>query len=102
MATNDKPSAAKKVKQVVKREAQRGARKDLIEELFYDFNRSKGEIFLVNFQRGFFFGIGSILGGAVLIVVSALLLGMFVDLPGGIGDFVQNILDAMNRRPVDS
>lgn len=81
----------------IKRDNERGARQNLIEELFYDFNRSKKQIYLVNFQRGIFFGIGSVIGGTLIIAISALILGLFVDLPGGVGDFVQSVLNAMNR-----
>lgn len=80
---------------------EREARKNVIEELFYDFNRSKTQIYWVNFQRGIVFGMGSVLGGAVIIALSAALLTYFVDLPAGIGDFIQDILDAMSRRPID-
>ena len=77
---------------------ERGARKNLMEELFYDFNRSKAEIYWVNFQRGIFFGIGSVLGGTLIIVVGAMLLNLFVDLPGGIGEFIERIINEMERR----
>jgi hypothetical protein len=53
---------------------------------------------MTNFFRGIFFGIGSVIGGALIIALGAMVLGMFVDLPGGIGDFVQRILDAMQNR----
>ena len=89
---------AKKVAKKIKEDNERGAREQVIEELFYDFNRSKPQIYWVNFQRGIFFGIGSVIGGALIIVISAMLLSLFVDLPGGVGDFVQNVLDAMNRQ----
>lgn len=81
----------------VKVDNENGARKSIIEDLFYDFNRSKSEVFLMNFFRGLFFGIGSVVGGAAIILVSAVVLGLFVDLPGGIGEFVQRVIDAMNR-----
>lgn len=91
-------SLVKKTTNKVKTDNERGARQNLLEELFYDFNRSKTQIYWVNFQRGIFFGIGSVLGGALIIAVSAIILGMFVDLPGGVGDFVKSVLDAMNKR----
>ena len=91
--------AVMKVSNRVKEDNERGARHNVIEELFYDFNRSKSQIFLVNFQRGIFFGIGSVIGGALVLVVSVFLLSSFVDiLPGVIGDFVQAVLDAMEQR----
>lgn len=97
MATKQGKSANKVVDKV-KSDNEYGARQSVIEDLFVDFNRSKTQVYWMNFFRGIFFGVGSVLGGALIIAVSALLLGMFVDLPGGVGDFVQRVLDAMNSR----
>ncbi|HEY0965106.1 MAG TPA: DUF5665 domain-containing protein [Candidatus Saccharimonadales bacterium] len=91
-------SAIKKATKRIKEDNERGARENVLEELFNDFNRSKTQIFIVNFFRGIFFGIGSVIGGALIIAIGALVLGLFVDLPGGVGDFVQQVLDAMQRR----
>ncbi len=91
-------AAAKKAVRRIKEDNERGARENVLEELFYDFNRSKTQIFVVNFFRGIFFGIGSVIGGALIIAIGAVILGLFVDLPGGVGDFVQQVLNAMQRR----
>jgi len=50
----------------------------------------------MNFIRGMFFGFGSVIGGTILVVVTVFLLTSLVDLPGGIGEFIQSIIDAMN------
>lgn len=94
----EKGSIIKQAFRRLKRDNERGARQNVLEELFHDFNRSKSEIFKVNFFRGLFFGIGSVLGGALIIAIGAMLLGMFVDLPGGVGEFVQRVLDAMKQQ----
>jgi hypothetical protein len=93
-----KRKSSKGIMQKLKEDNERGARGSVLEELFYDFNRSRSQIFMTNFFRGIFFGIGSVIGGALIIALGAMVLGMFVDLPGGIGDFVQRILDAMQNR----
>jgi hypothetical protein len=77
---------------------ERGARKALLEELFYDFHRSKLQVYQMNFMRGLFFALGSLIGGSVAIVIIVSLLNTMVDLPGGIGNFVQDILDAMSAQ----
>jgi len=98
MSEKQKKSASAKITDKIKADNERGARQGIIEDLFVDFNRSKSQVYWMNFFRGIFFGIGSVLGGALIIAVSALILGMFVDLPGGVGDFVQRVLEAMNSR----
>jgi len=98
MSQKQKKSTGSKIANKIKADNERGARQSIIEDLFVDFNRSKSQVYWMNFFRGIFFGIGSVLGGALIIAVSALILGLFVDLPGGVGEFVQRVLDAMNSR----
>lgn len=87
--------ATKKVTQDALNSTEKGARKALLEELFYDFNTSRLEIYHINFMRGVFFALGSLVGGSVALVIVVWLLSLLVDLPGGIGSFIQSILDAM-------
>jgi hypothetical protein len=75
---------------------ERGARRQLIEDLFYDFNKSKAEVYWVNFTRGIFFGFGTILGGTVLVALLAWTLGQFVGFPV-VGDYIRQIVEAIQR-----
>lgn len=61
-----------------------GARKALLEELFQDFNRSRPQIYRLNFFRGIFFGLGSALGGTVVLAVVVWLLTLFTDIVPGL------------------
>jgi hypothetical protein len=81
---------AKKVAHEIKKGNERGARESLLEDLFYDFNRSRGEIYKMNFIRGIFFGLGSVIGGTVIIALAIWLMGFFVDIPG-IGNSVEKL-----------
>jgi len=72
---------AKKVSKKVKEDNEKGSRQALIEDLFYDFNRSRVEIYKMNFVRGIFFGLGSVIGGTVIIALLAWILSLFVQLP---------------------
>ena len=76
----------------------RGVQKNILEELFYDIYPNRWEIYRVNFFRGISFGFGSAIGATVLVVIAVMILNLFVNIPGGIGDFVKSIVDAMNQR----
>jgi hypothetical protein len=60
---------AKKAVENVKESNERGARSAVIEDLFYDFNRSRVQIYKMNFVRGIFFGLGSVLGGTIVVAI---------------------------------
>ncbi len=87
----------KKIVSKIKKDNERGARYSLIEELFYDFHRSRKEVYLMNFIRGIFFGFGTVLGGTILVALIVWVLGQFVDWFPFIGDFIKQIIDAMQR-----
>ena len=72
----------KKIRDKVKANNELGARRAVLEDLFYDFNSSRAQIYRVNFVRGLFFGVGSVLGGTVLIALLAWVLSFFVSVPG--------------------
>ena len=76
----------------------RGVQKNILEELFYDIYPNRWEIYRVNFFRGISFGFGSAIGATVLVVVAVMVLNLFVNIPGGIGDFVKSFVDAVNQR----
>ncbi|HEX6462282.1 MAG TPA: DUF5665 domain-containing protein [Candidatus Saccharimonadales bacterium] len=60
-----------------------GPATDVLEDLFNDFNRDRKQIYNLNFVRGVFFGLGSALGGtliiALLVWVLSLLSGTWLD-----------------------
>jgi hypothetical protein len=78
----------------VKKDNENGARKSTIEELFYDFNRSRVQIYKMNFVRGIFFGLGSVLGGTVVIALLLWLLSFLVDFPV-VGDAIEQAQDTI-------
>lgn len=81
---------AKKAAEEIKKGNERGARMGLLEDLFYDFNRSRAEVYKMNFVRGIFFGLGSVIGGTVTIALALWLMSFFVDIPG-IGHSVEQL-----------
>jgi hypothetical protein len=82
----------------VKTDNENGARKSVIEDLFYDLNRSRAQVYRINFVRGLFFGFGSVIGGTLVVGIIVWLLSRFVDLPGGIGNFIQYVVDVVTHR----
>jgi len=82
----------------IKKDNEVGARRALIEDLFYDFYTSRRRVYQMNFIRGIWFGVGSVLGGTIIIAIVIWLLSLLVDLPGGVGDFVQYIVDIVQQR----
>lgn len=88
----------KKTLTKVKTDQENESRKAILEDLFYDFHKSRRQVYLMNFTRGVFFGVGSILGGTVVVAILVWLLSLLVDIPGGVGDFIQYIVDIVNRK----
>lgn len=86
----------KKLAKRIKKDNENGARKGALEDLFYDFNRSRLQVYKMNFIRGIFFGLGSVLGGTLVVAIIAWILSWFVDWPG-VGNFFQDIQDALRH-----
>lgn len=91
---------AKKIADKSKENNENAARKNVIEELFYDFNVSRVQIYKMNFFRGIFFGLGSVLGGtivvALLIWVLSIIAGFFPPLENFF-DGVTNTIQAKSN-----
>lgn len=97
-AADPRPSVAHRAIDRIKRDNENGARQAMIEDLFFDFHRSCRQVYWMNFWRGFFFGMGSLVGVTVLIMVSAWLLGRFADIFPALADFLNQLIDTMQRR----
>lgn len=82
----------------VVRTVEDGARKAILEDLFYDFHRSRRQIYLMNFVRGLCFGLGSVLGATLLLAVLIWLLGRFGDIFPPLADFVNRLAETMQVR----
>jgi hypothetical protein len=87
----------KKAVHKIKTDNENGARKAILEDLFYDFHKSRRQVYFMNFTRGIFFGVGSVLGGTVVIALVLWLLNLLVDIPGGIGNFVQFVVNTVQQ-----
>lgn len=79
----------------VQKENELGARRAVLEDLFYDFNVSRAQVYKMNFFRGIFFGVGTVIGGTLVVALVVWLLSWLTDIPGGFGDFIQYIVDTV-------
>ncbi len=86
-----------KITKVVASDVENGSRRQVIEELFYDLNRSRVQIYKINFIRGICFGFGTVLGGTVVVAVIIWLLVQFAGLFPSIGDFIYQIVNMMQN-----
>jgi len=88
---SDKDSNSKKVK------AEKGARRKLINELFQDFNRSRVQVYKMNFVRGLFFGFGSVLGGTILVAISVGILSVLGQFIPYFSDFFKAVTEVLSQ-----
>ncbi len=88
----------KKIIDKVHHDNERGAREAILEDLFYDFHRSRIKIYRMNFVRGIYFGFGSVLGGTLVVALLLWLLGMVAFVFPSVGDFFNGLIDAIKQR----
>jgi uncharacterized membrane protein YfcA len=85
----------KKLKKNIQEGNERGARQSVLEELFNDFNRNRFSVYKFNFFRGIFFGLGSVLGGTVVLAVLIWLLNLTGHLVPGVAGFIDHVVELM-------
>lgn len=59
----------KTLAEVAHEKNERGARRAILEDLFYDFHRSRRQVYTMNLFRGIFFGFGTVIGGTVVVTL---------------------------------
>lgn len=85
---------SKSTVKAVLRGEQMGARRTLLEEMFNDLYNDRRNIYIMNFFRGIFFGLGSALGGTIVIGLIIWVLSIFVGLPG-IGPAIEGAQESL-------
>ena len=87
----------KNIANKVRGSSERGARRAILEDLFYDFNRNRFQVYWMNFTRGVCFGFGSVLGATVVVAFIIWVLSQFAGLFPAVGSYIQQIIDAMQH-----
>ena len=98
MAEKKKAPIIKRAAKKIAQDNENGARRNLIEELFYHFHSSRRQVYFMNFFRGLFFGFGSVLGATVLIALAIWTLTKFGDVFPPLADFINQLTDTMQQR----
>lgn len=85
----------RKVKISFKDQQAKGAQKTMLEELFNDFYTNRKQIYKINFLRGIFFGLGSALGGTLVIALIIWIISLFTNFPI-VGQYFEQTKDSLN------
>lgn len=94
-----KPSAASQEKKTsAEKKKFKATTDEVLQELFHDMYNDRKKIYKINFFRGVFFGIGTFLGGTVVVALVIWFLTQFVDVPG-IGEFFERLLRVLENAP---
>lgn len=71
-------------------EKHKGAVNDVFEEFFQDYEKRRWSIYRLNFVRGVFFGLGTFIGGTLVIAALFWFLSLFEQVPY-LSDVIKNI-----------
>jgi len=81
----------------VKKNLVAGAQRDLLEQLFNDHYKYRWRVYQMNFFRGLFFGLRSVLGATLLVGLALWILSLFTELPF-VGNFVEKSQTSIEDR----
>ncbi len=97
MAEKKEPVVKKFVKNF-KKNQENGARKTVLEDLFYDFNRSRVEVYKMNFVRGIMIGAGTVIGGTIVIGLLVWILTILGNFIPPLDDFLDGITNSLQGK----
>ena len=73
------------------------AEEAVLDDLFYDLYRNRGRVYKINFIRGIFFGLGTFLGGTVLITVLITVLSWLANVFPGFSEYIYWIITSFHK-----
>jgi len=86
-----------KIVESIKGKNEQTARRQLIEELFYDFHTSRRQVYWINFIRGIFFGLGTLIGGTIIVAITVWILSQFTNIFPSTGDYIETITNSIQK-----
>lgn len=100
----DKKKAAKIAKRVndqARKSAglEKSVSASLLTDAFDDLYKRRFKVYKMNLIRGMMFGLGSVVGGTVLIALLIWVLSHLFDIPGGFGDFIRFVVNIIQNNP---
>lgn len=90
---------AKKIVKKAEEKKEQASRRAVIEDLFYDFNSSRVKVYKMNFVRGLFFGLGSVLGGTIVVALLIWILSLFAGVFPPLSEFFNGLTDTIETPP---
>ena len=90
----NKKAPKQPLKDTIAQQNENGSRRAILEDLFYDFHRSRRQIYLMNMVRGIFFGVGSTLGATIVVAMIVWIVSQFT----GIFPELNELLKTINRK----
>lgn len=78
-------------KKKIRQDQEAGARRAIMEDLFYDFNRSRVQVYKMNFVRGIMLGAGTVIGGTLVIALIVWMLSLLGNFIPPLGDFFDGL-----------
>lgn len=79
-------------------EADRYVTTEIIDELYYDFSRNRRRVYLINFNRGIFFGLGVFIGGTVVVAILVGVIAWLAKFFPPFSDFFNWLLDILSKK----
>ncbi len=79
----------------VKNDNEKAARKAVLEDIFYDMYTRRYSIYKLNFFRGVFLGLGTVLGGTIVVALIIWILALLSDVVPPLKNFFVLISDLL-------
>ncbi len=70
---------------------EKSARRTVLEDLFYDFHRSRVQVYKMNFIRGIMLGAGTVIGGTLVIALLVWILSLLANVVPPLDDFFTGV-----------